>query len=168
MQVTKANGSTVVCGLTQGIRTTWVKFFYGLESASLEYLALRVSRDLHGSLQSSFTFSWQKSVEFPYLTNVPWRSGEITRNIKDIETRLLLFCLDSVKGHSALERVWIKISLIRPPTWLNAPQSHAVSMNHWVGSVLGDWTPIVLLHNVLRGLKEPSWFHGNDMSWIRL
>ena len=35
-----------------------------------------------------------------------------------------------------------------------------------VGSVLRDWTPIVLLHNVLRGLSEPLRFRGNDMSVI--
>ena len=35
-----------------------------------------------------------------------------------------------------------------------------------LGSVLGDWTPIVLHHNVLRGLREPLRFHGNDMSVV--
>jgi len=35
-----------------------------------------------------------------------------------------------------------------------------------VGSVLADCLPIVLFHNVLRGMREPSRFRGNDMSVV--
>ena len=39
----------------------------------------------------------------------------------------------------------------------------ANKVNQRVGSVLGDGTPIVLLQNVLRGLREPLRLHGKDM-----
>jgi hypothetical protein len=43
-----------------------------------------------------------------------------------------------------------------------------IRVKQWVASVLGDRIPIVLLHNVLRGLQLPSQFHGDDMSVVYL
>ena len=47
------------------------------------------------------------------------------------------------------------------------PQGWGIGFVHGDGLTIqctGGLTPIVLFHNVLRGLREPSQFHGNDMS----